>query len=204
MPHKTGDARGRRSWRSSFLGDPGSKFLCGKLGKAGRKKSKEKKSDGIQAAELARRDQVTATNSWPNFPSREGSKVDNQVAAPTETSTPNLHRATIAQQRVRMEGWQQRRLGSMGTIWKRRNKEEERTNARKGLTLTGLLMEGLERRKMSRKEQIVGCMSPTRARSGKSRMRGFCSMHEPIFDWICYEFDPGTGPAFLEKRRIQA
>jgi hypothetical protein len=31
----------------------------------------------------------------------------------------------------------------MGTIWKRRNKEEERKNARKGLTLTGLLMEGV-------------------------------------------------------------
>jgi hypothetical protein len=25
-----------------------------------------------------------------------------------------------------MEGWRQRRLGSMGTIWKKRNKEEER------------------------------------------------------------------------------
>jgi hypothetical protein len=33
----------------------------------------------------------------------------------------------------------------MGTIWKRRNKEEERKNERKGLTLTGLLMDGLER-----------------------------------------------------------
>jgi hypothetical protein len=47
-----------------------------------------------------------------------------------------------------MEGWRQRRLGSMGTIWQRRNKEEERKkekkrkNERKGLTLTGLLMEG--------------------------------------------------------------
>src|SRR5258708_35630993 len=40
-----------------------------------------------------------------------GREVDNQVAAPTESSTPNLHRATIAQQRVRMEGWRQRRLG---------------------------------------------------------------------------------------------
>jgi hypothetical protein len=47
-----------------------------------------------------------------------------------------------------MEGWQQRRLGSMGTIWKRRNKEEERKNGkneRKDLTLTGLLMEGLSK-----------------------------------------------------------
>jgi hypothetical protein len=31
--HKTGDARGRPSWRSSFLGDPGAKFFCGFIGK---------------------------------------------------------------------------------------------------------------------------------------------------------------------------
>jgi hypothetical protein len=45
-----------------LLGDPGSKFLYGKLGK-NRKKEKEhtrKKRDGIQTAELNRRDQVTA------------------------------------------------------------------------------------------------------------------------------------------------
>src|SRR6266576_969865 len=66
-PHKTGDARGRRSWRSSFLGDPSSKFLCGKLGKAGRKKKEQKsrKREGIQTAELDRRDQVTATGPGP-------------------------------------------------------------------------------------------------------------------------------------------
>jgi hypothetical protein len=29
----------------------------------------KKKGDGIQTAELDRRDQVTATKSWPNFPS---------------------------------------------------------------------------------------------------------------------------------------
>src|SRR5205807_4655100 len=34
-------------------------------------------------------------------------KVDNQVAAPAETRTPNLHRAKIAHRRVRMEGWRQ-------------------------------------------------------------------------------------------------
>jgi hypothetical protein len=49
-----------------------------------------------------------------------GTEVDYQVATPTESSTPNLHRATIAQQRVRMEGWRQKRLGSMGTIWKKK------------------------------------------------------------------------------------
>jgi hypothetical protein len=34
----------------------------------------KKKGDGIQTAELDRRDQVTATKSWPNFPSRKGSR----------------------------------------------------------------------------------------------------------------------------------
>jgi len=27
--HETGDVRGRASWRSSFLGDPGERFFCG-------------------------------------------------------------------------------------------------------------------------------------------------------------------------------
>jgi hypothetical protein len=100
----------------------------------GRKKEKEqerrrKKGGGIRTAELDRRDQVTATNSWPNFPFKEGSKVDNQVAAPTESSTPNLHRATIAQQRVRMEGWRQRRLGNGNNLEKeeiKKKKEKKR------------------------------------------------------------------------------
>jgi len=80
-----------------------------------RKKEKErtrKKRDGIRTAELNRRDQVTATNSWPSFHRKTGAKVDYQVAAPTESSIPTMHRATIAQQRVRMEGWRQERLGS--------------------------------------------------------------------------------------------
>src|SRR5262244_3571300 len=34
-------------------------------------------------------------------------EVDNQVAAPAEPRTPNLHRAKIARRRVRMEGWRQ-------------------------------------------------------------------------------------------------
>jgi hypothetical protein len=90
-------------------------------------KEKGRKRDGIPTAELDRRDQVTATNSWPSFLRKGGTEVDYQVAAPTESSTPNLHRATIAHQRVRMEGWRQRRLGSMG---KGDNKEEERKNER--------------------------------------------------------------------------
>src|ERR1700745_391276 len=86
-------------------------------------KEKGRKRDGIPTAELDRRDQVTATKSWPSFLRKRGTEVDYQVAAPTESSTPNLHRATIAHQRVRMEGWRQRRVGAMG---KMNNKEEEK------------------------------------------------------------------------------
>jgi hypothetical protein len=47
-----------------------------------------------------------------------------------------------------MEGWRQRRLGSREQSGKQRNEEERRKrkkNERNGLTLTGLLMEGLDR-----------------------------------------------------------
>jgi hypothetical protein len=81
---------------------------------------------------------VTATKSWgPTLTESVGREVDYQVAAPTETRTPNWHRAKIAHQRVRMEGWRQGRLGS---------KEDHSTtkgNYKTDLTLTGLLMEGL-------------------------------------------------------------
>src|SRR5258708_37518722 len=89
------------------------------LWKTGKGRKTEKEAKGIQTAELDRRDQVTATNSWPNFPSKEGSKVDNQVAGPTESGTSTLHRATIAQQRKRIEGWQQRRQRRKATNQKR-------------------------------------------------------------------------------------
>ncbi len=36
---KTRDAVGRPSWRSSFLGDPGVKFLCGRLGNGKKRKA---------------------------------------------------------------------------------------------------------------------------------------------------------------------
>ena len=42
---KTGDAVGRPSWRSSFLGDPGAEFLCGKLGIGKKKEKRSKKKE---------------------------------------------------------------------------------------------------------------------------------------------------------------
>jgi hypothetical protein len=92
----------------------------------------------ILAAELNRRVQVTATKSWgPTLTESVGREVDSQVAAPTETRTPTRHRAKIAHQRVRMEGWRQGRLGS---------KEDHSTtkgNYKTNLTITGFLTEGL-------------------------------------------------------------
>ena len=89
-------------------------------------------------SELNRRVQVTATKSWgPTLTEMVGEEVDSQVAAPSETRTPNLHRAKIAHQRVRMEGWRQRRLGSKEDHWTTKG------NYKTDLTLTGLLMEGL-------------------------------------------------------------
>jgi hypothetical protein len=41
-----------------------------------------------------------------------------------------------------MEGWRQRRLGSMGIIWKKKKQGRRKKNERSALTLTGLLMEG--------------------------------------------------------------
>jgi hypothetical protein len=60
--------------RSSLLSDPGSKFICEKLENTGRKKKEHtrKKRDSVRTAEPNRRDQVTATKSWPKFPSSEG------------------------------------------------------------------------------------------------------------------------------------
>ncbi len=57
----------------------------------------------IRTAELDRRIQVTATKSWgPTLTETVGREVDYQVAAPTETRTPTLHRANIAHREC---GW---------------------------------------------------------------------------------------------------
>src|SRR5215469_6666240 len=49
MRGKTGDAMDRPGWRSSFLGDPGGTFLCGKLGRGTKKEksSKKERTEGL-------------------------------------------------------------------------------------------------------------------------------------------------------------
>lgn len=91
---------------------------------------KRKKRDGIRTAELNRRDQVTATGPGP-VPFERGNEVDYQVAAPTESSIPTMHRATIAQQRVRMEGWRQERLGSKAGTHREEEKNKNILTGRK-------------------------------------------------------------------------
>ena len=73
-------------------------------------------------AELNRRDPVTAPTPGPTPIDEIGAEVDNQVAAPTELGTPTLQRAKTAQNRLRMEGWRQRRLSS-----KAKNPQKQKT-----------------------------------------------------------------------------
>jgi hypothetical protein len=44
---KTGDAMDQACWRSAFLDDPGTKFLCGKLGISTKKETSSKKAGGL-------------------------------------------------------------------------------------------------------------------------------------------------------------
>src|SRR5258708_20241637 len=90
-----------------------------------------------------------------------GAEVDYQVAAPAEIRTPNLHRAKIAQQRVRMEGWRQRRLGSNA-----RNPQEGRRKT--DLTHAGLIMEGLGRRKPIKRWFFTKANEPSSVRVAQS------------------------------------
>jgi hypothetical protein len=122
--------------------------LCGKLGKAGRKKKEQKKKEERWYPNSRARPPRSGDcdNAWTSSLRKGGTEVDNQVAAPTESSTPNLHRATIAQQRVRMEGWRQRRLGSTEKNLHqggKRKTDRKRKEKKIDLTLTGQLMEGI-------------------------------------------------------------
>ena len=67
---------------------------------------------------------MTATKSWgPASTEEVGGEVDNQVAAPTETSTPNLHRAKIAHQEC---GWKDGDRGGLAEREKNSFKEKRK------------------------------------------------------------------------------
>jgi transposase len=104
------ETRTHSPWVSRLFRELGHEVLVAHAQKVQLISKSNRKDDRHDARTLAR----------PSFHRKTGAKVDYPVAAPTESSTPNLHRATIAQQRARMEGWRQRRLGSMGTIWKKK------------------------------------------------------------------------------------
>jgi hypothetical protein len=76
---------------------------------------------------------VTALIAWPSLHLQDGTEVDNQVAAPAETRTPNWHRAKIAHREC---GW---KGGDSGDSARR---ESCLTKMKNHLTPTGLLMEG--------------------------------------------------------------
>jgi hypothetical protein len=81
---------------------------------------------------------VTATKSWgPTLTETVGREVDYQVAAPTETRTPTLHRANIAHKEC---GWKDGDRGGLAE-WELTLRKKK---VKVCLTSTGLLMEGLE------------------------------------------------------------
>jgi hypothetical protein len=99
----------------------------------------------VRTAELDRRDQVTATNSWPGLP--RGAEVDNQVAATAEARTPNWHRARIAQKKSAdgRKAIEAARLNTSKTPRRKEGRKEERKKRKNKnhLTLSGLLTEEL-------------------------------------------------------------
>jgi hypothetical protein len=96
-----------------------------------------KNTEEKRKAKLKRRVPVTALIGWPSFHLRDGTEVDNQLAAPAETRTPNLHRAN--QSLLEECGW---KGGDSGDSAKRKNFVQRR-NHKTYLTPTGLLMEGV-------------------------------------------------------------
>jgi hypothetical protein len=108
-----------------LLGDPGSKFICGKLEiQEERKRAYKKEERSYPNSRAQPPKSGDCAQVLAQFPSKGGTEVDNQVAAPTESSTPTMHRAKIAQQRVRMEGWRQERLGSRAGAHRKEEKNK--------------------------------------------------------------------------------
>jgi hypothetical protein len=100
------------------------------LGKAGRKKKEQgkkerkkerKKEERWYSNSRARPPRSGDCDSaWTSSLRKGGTEVANQVAAPTELSTPNLHRATIAHKEC---GWKGGDRGGLAQ-WEQLEKEE--------------------------------------------------------------------------------
>jgi hypothetical protein len=83
--HKPGDAMGRPSGRSSFLGDPGAKFFCGFIGKAHRRS----RGGGKSEIPLRLRDFQVPRES-PAFGLFHGTAFSTALA-PTDGTEPYIH-----------------------------------------------------------------------------------------------------------------
>jgi len=85
---------------------------------------------------------VTASIAWPDFYPGDRTEVDNQVAAPAVTRTPNLQRAkcssTTADGRVATAA-----SGQRENLVQLREKLRKQNYEKNCLTETGLLMEGV-------------------------------------------------------------
>src|SRR4029077_5526475 len=109
--------RARRKKPSSLTS---AMWICIRTRKMARKSARKSKSSTRKwkkRSETSELSVVVVGAGWRRFRPPGGylsGKSPYQVAAPAEMRTPNVHRAKIAQPRVRMEGWRQRRPGSNG------------------------------------------------------------------------------------------
>jgi hypothetical protein len=99
---ETGDAVGRPSWRSSFLGAPGVKFFCGKLGTGTKKEKRSKKERNrgpveTDAAEKHLKDTITGSD--PRAAPRLIVPMSLQLVIPRrvalQQSSPPLHQPSV-------------------------------------------------------------------------------------------------------------
>jgi hypothetical protein len=102
----------RRSWLEISLWETGK----------GRKKEKgaRKEEKGYSNSRARPPRSGDCDSAWTSSLRKRGTEVDYQVAAPTETSTPNLHRATIAHKEC---GWKGGDRGGLAQ-WEQLEKEE--------------------------------------------------------------------------------
>ena len=71
---------------------------------------------------------MTASMAWPNFHREMEREVDNQVAAPAETRTPNLHRAKQKSLTKSADGRVATGLAGVRRNGKKRKEQESRSD----------------------------------------------------------------------------
>jgi hypothetical protein len=110
----------RRSWLEISLRETGKGRKKEKGARKEGKKERRKEERGYPNSRARPPRSGDCDSAWTSSLRKRRTEVDYQVAAPTETSTPNLHRATIAHKEC---GWKGGDRGGLAQ-WEQLEKEE--------------------------------------------------------------------------------